>query len=174
MKTVITHITICFLFTLFFISEFVKYSWTPLFSWWRHGHMLINEQNGSVWPVQTGSRKSKGMFFPNALRIYTGFNCCCCLCVPGAVKMLAVRMAGIVWTPLLQDTGSHVRAIRWLLTAPKKLAMPSKASQTPAPTTRHIPQLDSFLLFICRTGRGEVDRVGDGGKCFQLKTLIAW
>lgn len=36
-------------------------------------------------------------------------------------------MAGIVWAPLLPDTGNHVRAIRWLLTALKKQPMPGKA-----------------------------------------------
>lgn len=55
-------------------------------------------------------------------------------CVPGAVKMLAVRMVGIVWASLLPDTGSHVRAIRWLLTALRSCPCPAKPTD---PFTHH-------------------------------------
>lgn len=119
-------------FTLFFIS--FTFTDAAFFPDGGNGQTLINKQNGSVWPVQAGSRESKDMFFPNTLRIYTGFNCCCCLCVPGAVKMLAVRMAGIVWASLLPDTGSHVRAIRWLLTALRSCPCPAKPTD---PFTHH-------------------------------------
>ncbi len=75
-------------FTLFFHFWICEVFTNSLFFLTRHGHIFIKKQNGLekwIGLMQTGSRESKGMFSPNTLRIYTGFNCCGCLCVPRAV-----------------------------------------------------------------------------------------